>query len=69
MQNSFSAVNRTASTKRRRRNRRGQTLVEYALIIGLIALVAISALIILGTQIRTLFTTISSQMAQSTGSH
>jgi Flp pilus assembly pilin Flp len=54
---------------RRRRNRKGQTLVEYALIIAFIALVAISVLIRLGTQVRIIFTTITTQLATASGSH
>jgi Flp pilus assembly pilin Flp len=67
MRNSVVAKNRRHP--KARRLRRGQTLVEYAMIIGLISLVAISVLLVLGHQIQTLFTTVSSQMAQSSGSH
>jgi Flp pilus assembly pilin Flp len=51
------------------RHRRGQTLVEYSMIIGLVALVAISALFVLGRQIDTFFSSASSQMNQGAGSH
>jgi Flp pilus assembly pilin Flp len=45
------------------RNRRGQTLVEYALILAFISVVAISVLIALGGQVKTTFTVITSQLA------
>jgi Flp pilus assembly pilin Flp len=54
---------------RRRRTKKGQTLVEYALIIAFIALVAISVLMRLGTQVRIIFTTITTQLATASGSH
>ncbi len=41
---------------------RGQGLVEYALIIALVAVVVIAALILLGPQIATIFDTISSNL-------
>lgn len=37
------------------RNEDGQGMIEYALIIGLIAIVAIVALIVLGPKIRNMF--------------
>ena len=52
-----------------RRRRRGQTLVEYALILAFIALVAISVLSSLGQQIKGVFTTVTSKMATAIGSH
>ncbi len=52
-----------------RRSRRGQTLVEYALILAFISVVAISVLIRLGDQIKTVFTTITSQLAVASSSH
>ena len=41
---------------------RGQGLVEYALIIALVAVVVIAALILLGPQIAKIFDTISSAL-------
>jgi pilus assembly protein Flp/PilA len=41
------------------RRSRGQGLVEYALIIALVAVVVIGALIVLGPQIAAIFNTIS----------
>jgi Flp pilus assembly pilin Flp len=52
-----------------RRNKRGQTLVEYALILAFISVVAISVLIRLGAEIKTVFTTITSQLAVAGSSH
>lgn len=45
-----------------RRSSRGQGLVEYALIIALVAVVVIAALIILGPQIAIIFDNISSAL-------
>ena len=50
-------------SSRSRGSKRGQTLVEYALILALISVVAISVLMSLGTQVKGVFTTISSQLA------
>ena len=41
---------------------RGQGLVEYALIIALVAVVVIATLILLGPQINSIFTTIKSNL-------
>ncbi|MCE0522499.1 MAG: Flp family type IVb pilin [Methylacidiphilales bacterium] len=51
------------------KSRKGQTLVEYALILAFISVVAISVLIALGNQVKSVFTTISSQLAIAGGSH
>ena len=40
----------------------GQGLAEYALILGLIAIVAIIALVFLGTQVKTILSTVGSSM-------
>ncbi len=48
---------------------RGQTLVEYALILAFISVVAISVLIRLGNEIKVIFTTITSQLAVAGSSH
>jgi pilus assembly protein Flp/PilA len=40
------------------RKEEGQGLAEYALILALIAVIAIAALVFLGTQIRTILSTI-----------
>jgi Flp pilus assembly pilin Flp len=54
---------------RRMKSKKGQTLVEYALILAFISVVAISVLITLGGQIKGVFTTISSQLAYAGSSH
>ena len=51
------------------RSRKGQTLVEYALILALISVVAISVLIRLGTSIKGVYSTITSQLAVAGSSH
>ena len=42
-----------------RRDEEGQGLAEYALILALIAIIAIAALVLLGTQISTILQTIA----------
>jgi Flp pilus assembly pilin Flp len=54
---------------RRARGKRGQTLVEYALILAFISVVAISVLIALGERVKSVFTTISSQLSAAQTSH
>ena len=51
------------------KNRQGQTLVEYALILAFISVVAISVLSSLGQQIRGTYTKISSALASAQSSH
>jgi pilus assembly protein Flp/PilA len=46
----------------------GQGLVEYALIIGLIAVVAIAALSASGTSIKNIFGSISGKLSSTAGS-
>lgn len=45
------------------RTRRGQTLVEYGLILALVSIVVIAVLIALGDQIRNVFTRITDTLA------
>jgi Flp pilus assembly pilin Flp len=54
---------------RTRKSKRGQTLVEYALILAFISVVAISVLISLGTTIRSTFSKINSQLQLAQSSH
>jgi len=54
---------------RRMKSKKGQTLVEYALILAFISVVAISVLIALGNQVKSVFTTITSQLAIACSSH
>ncbi|NCO38515.1 MAG: Flp family type IVb pilin [Armatimonadetes bacterium CG_4_10_14_3_um_filter_66_18] len=44
----------------------GQTLVEYGLLVSLIALVVIAILTVLGRKIRNLFVTVNSNITSST---
>ena len=62
-------ITRAKSALRRVKSKKGQTLVEYALILAFISVVAISVLIALGNQVKGVFTTISSQLAQAQSSH
>ncbi len=57
------------SSPLRNKNRQGQTLVEYALILAFISVVAISVLIRLGDEVKSVFTTITSQLAIAGSSH
>jgi Flp pilus assembly pilin Flp len=49
--------------QKRARSRRGQTLVEYALILCFISVVAIASLLSMGTQVKGAFSTVTSQLA------
>ncbi len=49
------------------REEEGQGLVEYALIIGLIAIVAIAALSSAGSSVSGLFSNINNELANNTG--
>ncbi|MEI9999216.1 MAG: Flp family type IVb pilin [Verrucomicrobiota bacterium] len=53
----------------RRRSKRGQTLVEYALILAFIGVVAISVLSTLGKTVRATFSTITTGLAAANSSH
>jgi Flp pilus assembly pilin Flp len=54
---------------RRMKSKKGQTLVEYALILAFISVVAISVLIALGNKVTGVFSTITSQLAIAGSSH
>jgi pilus assembly protein Flp/PilA len=45
------------------RNEEGQDLIEYALLVGLISLVAVAAIGLAGTSVNTIFGTIAAQLA------
>jgi Flp pilus assembly pilin Flp len=62
-------ITRAKSALRRMKSKKGQTLVEYALILAFISVVAISVLIALGNQVKNVFTTITSQLAVASSSH
>ena len=53
----------------RSKSKSGQTLVEYALILAFISVIAISVLISLGQAIRGTYTKISSSLASAQSSH
>jgi len=50
------------------KSRKGQTLVEYALILAFISLVAVSIMITLGTAIHGLYTSITSNITSGISS-
>jgi Flp pilus assembly pilin Flp len=47
------------------KQKRGQTLVEYSIILALISVVAIGVLIAMGGQVKGSFTTITSQLSMA----
>ncbi|MDB4793524.1 Flp family type IVb pilin [Methylacidiphilales bacterium] len=51
------------------KSKRGQTLVEYALILAFISVVAISVLISLGKQVNATYSKINSVLASAQASH
>lgn len=51
------------------KKKKGQTLVEYALILAFISVVAISVLLSLGDQIKGTYTKINSALASAQASH
>jgi Flp pilus assembly pilin Flp len=53
----------------RRNTRRGQTLVEYALILAIISVVAIGVMINLGQQVKGVYSTVTSVVASAAASH
>lgn len=55
--------------QRQTKSRKGQTLVEYALILAFVSIVAISVLIRLGSAVKSVFSTITSQVAIAGSSH
>lgn len=55
--------------RRQRQSKKGQTLVEYALILAFVSVVAISVLIRLGNEVRLVFSTVTSQLAVAGSSH
>ena len=62
-------ITRAQAALRRLKSKKGQTLVEYALILAFISVVAISVLLALGHQVQAVFTTITSQLSNAMGSH
>ena len=62
-------LTRAQSALRRMKSRKGQTLVEYALILAFISVVAISVLVTLGTQVSAVFTAITNQLSYAADKH
>ena len=62
-------MNPKKKPRRQERSRKGQTLVEYALILAFISVVAISVLLRLGHEVNAVFSTITSQLAVASSSH
>ena len=60
---------RAKNALRRLKSKKGQTLVEYALILAFVSVVAISVLIALGTNVNRIFSTINSQLNTAGASH
>ncbi len=60
---------RAKSALRRLKSKKGQTLVEYALILAFISVVAISVLLALGKSVTSVFSTINSQLQAAQTSH
>ncbi len=52
-----------------KKNKRGQTLVEYALILAFISIVAIAVLINMGTSVKGVYTRVNSTLASAQASH
>jgi Flp pilus assembly pilin Flp len=63
------SIIRAKSALRRLKSKKGQTLVEYALILAFISVVAIGVLLVLGGTVTNVFTAIQSNMANAVGSH
>jgi Flp pilus assembly pilin Flp len=62
-------ITRAKIALRRMKSKKGQTLVEYALILAFISVVAISVLLALGHQVTGVFSTITSQLSTAASSH
>ena len=62
-------ITRAKTVLRRLKSKQGQTLVEYALILAFIAVVAISVLLALGKTVTGVFSTVNSQLAAANSSH
>lgn len=52
-----------------KKSKEGQTLVEYALILSFVSVVAVSVMLSLTNQVKTAFTTIDNQLAVAEASH
>jgi Flp pilus assembly pilin Flp len=66
----INTILRSAKTAlRRMKSKKGQTLVEYALILAFISVVAIGVLLSLGGQIQGIFSTITGMLSIAGSSH
>ena len=52
-----------------KKSKKGQTLVEYALILSFVSVVAVSVMLSLTNQVKTAFTTIDNQLVVAQSSH
>lgn len=50
------------------KSKKGQTLVEYGLILALVSIILIAILTIMGNQIKTIFGKITATLSQASGS-
>ncbi len=62
-------IARATSALRSVKGKKGQTLVEYALILAFISVVAIAVLIQLGKNVTSVFSAINSQLQTAQSSH
>ncbi len=65
----FLSRTQVAARLRRDIHRRGQTLVEYSLILAVISIVAIGVLISMGQQVKSVYSMIDSQITTAGASH
>jgi Flp pilus assembly pilin Flp len=62
-------VKNIGSRRTKRKSRKGQTLVEYALILAFISIVAISVLISIGKQVTLIFSKVTTTLVSAQASH
>lgn len=55
------------ASHRKRKGRKGQTLTEYAILVGLLAVVVISAMSLIGTKVRNVFVRINTAIVSTDG--
>ena len=60
---------RAKSALRRMKSKKGQTLVEYALILAIISIVAVGVMISLGQQVQGIYSKIGSVVSSAQASH
>ncbi len=64
-----SVLSKWSIFRQRSKDNRGQTLVEYALILAIISVVAIGVMTSLGQQVKGIYSNISSVVASAAASH